>query len=92
MPHTLAALHVMEVADFHSDSSHPVCPTRAEGDFPSPKLEPRASTEVEPVDVLSRGGTPHSAKPDDAHGAASQCSETAAEWRGDGAEKRGAAC
>jgi hypothetical protein len=92
MPHTLAALHVMEVADFHSDSSHPVCPTRAEGDFPSPKLEPRASTEVEPVDVLSRGGTPHSAKPDDAHGAASQCSKTAEEWRGDGAEKRGAAC
>lgn len=86
---TLAVLHVMEVADVHPDSSHPVCPTRADGDFPSPKLAPRASTETAPVNVLSRGGTPHGAKPVDGHGAASQ-SKTAATWKGDGAEKWGA--
>jgi hypothetical protein len=75
---TLAALLEMLVPDIHSDFSHPVCPTREESDLAPAKLIPKASTEVEPVNVLSRGEAPHCAKPVDAPGESSQCSKTAA--------------
>ena len=85
---TLAALHKMLVLDIHSDFPHPVRPTREAVEFAA-KFFPKASTEIEPVNVLR---APHCAKPVDAHGESSQCSKMAAEWRGDGAEKRGAGC
>jgi hypothetical protein len=48
-------LQVKEVADFHSDASHPVCPIREDGDFPSPKADPNKVTEKEPADAVRRG-------------------------------------
>jgi hypothetical protein len=75
----------MLVLDIHTEFPHPVRPTREAIEFAA-KLSPKASTVIEPVNVLR---APHYAKPVDAHGESSQCSKTAAEWRGDGAEKRG---
>jgi hypothetical protein len=51
----LADLHVIEVADFHSEASHPVFPTRADGDFPSPKSDPNTITEMDAANAVSHG-------------------------------------
>ncbi len=51
----LADLHVIEVADFHSDASHPVFPIRVDGDDPSPKPDPNTMTEIDPANAVSHG-------------------------------------
>jgi hypothetical protein len=38
IPDDLTVLHLIAVADFHSDSSHPVFPRRADAVVPFPKL------------------------------------------------------
>jgi uncharacterized membrane protein YbjE (DUF340 family) len=48
----LALLHLTEVAELHSDSSHAVLPTRADGDFSSPKFAPSTKTKLEPENKI----------------------------------------
>jgi hypothetical protein len=45
-------LHLTEVAELHSDSSHAVLPTRADGDFSSPKFAPSTKTKLEPENKI----------------------------------------
>ena len=51
----LPVLHVIDVAEFHLYSSHPVFPSRADGVFPSPKFDPNTNTRVDPAETVSRG-------------------------------------
>jgi hypothetical protein len=44
----LTDLHITEVADLHSEVSHPVLPVLAVGVFPSPKFDPSTNRKVDP--------------------------------------------
>jgi hypothetical protein len=79
----LANLHIIEVADFHSDASHPVFPIRVDGDFSSPKSDPNTITDIDPGNAVSHSHRKEASKAA-GHNAASKCSKKAGMWTRDG--------